>query len=57
MAHLHYSNYAGYGETAKEKYYYSQAVRVGDVIHCSGQGACSLSLPCSGLQAAVPDLM
>lgn len=39
MAHLEYSNYAGYGETAKEKYHYSQAVRVGDSIHCSGQGA------------------
>jgi enamine deaminase RidA (YjgF/YER057c/UK114 family) len=39
MAHLQYFNYAGYGETAKENYHYSQAVRVGDSIHCSGQGA------------------
>ena len=38
MAHLQYFNYAGYGETAKENYHYSQAVRVGDSVHCSGQG-------------------
>ncbi|GIZ47869.1 hypothetical protein CKM354_001094800 [Cercospora kikuchii] len=38
MAHLQYYNYPGYGERAVETYKYSQAVRVGDRIECSGQG-------------------
>lgn len=38
MSHLTYTNYEGYGELAKESYWYSQAVRVGDVIELSGQG-------------------
>lgn len=42
MAHLQYYNYPGYGERAVETYKYSQAVRVGDRIECSGQGRCHL---------------
>ena len=38
MAHLPYFNYKGFGEMASEKYWYSQAVRIGDRIECSGQG-------------------
>ncbi|TFK21034.1 endoribonuclease L-psp family protein, partial [Coprinopsis marcescibilis] len=38
MAHLQYFNYKGFGEDVKEKYWYSQAVRIGDRIECSGQG-------------------
>ena len=38
MAHLHYSNYPGYGDFAKEEYHYSQALRIGDIIELSGQG-------------------
>jgi enamine deaminase RidA (YjgF/YER057c/UK114 family) len=38
MANLEYSSYDGYGDFAGEYYWYSQAVRVGDRIECSGQG-------------------
>ncbi|KAH7377674.1 putative L-PSP endoribonuclease family protein [Pyrenochaeta sp. MPI-SDFR-AT-0127] len=38
MAHLQYSSYAGVGERNLKLYGYSQAVRVGDRIECSGQG-------------------
>ncbi|TEY31285.1 hypothetical protein BOTCAL_0806g00050 [Botryotinia calthae] len=39
MSNLKYFNYEGYGETtAKQNLWYSQAVRVGDIIECSGQG-------------------
>ncbi|KAL0563007.1 hypothetical protein V5O48_019072 [Marasmius crinis-equi] len=38
MAHLQYFSYPGYGEIATEKYWYSQAVRIGDRIEASGQG-------------------
>lgn len=43
MADLKYYDYPGYGVDAKKNYRYSQAVRVGDTIHVSGQG--SLSSP------------
>ncbi|GAA6038817.1 hypothetical protein JCM8097_002910 [Rhodosporidiobolus ruineniae] len=36
MAHLEYFNYKGFGE--KQAHMYSQAVRVGEVIQCAGQG-------------------
>lgn len=39
MAHLAYYNYEGYGQRSKENLWYSQAVRVGDIIECSGQGS------------------
>jgi hypothetical protein len=38
MAHLQYFNYPGVGEDNNKNFAYSQAVRVGDHIHCSGQG-------------------
>lgn len=38
MSTLTYFTYPGYGEEAVEKHRYSQAVRVGDRIECSGQG-------------------
>ncbi|KAF2014567.1 endoribonuclease L-psp family protein [Aaosphaeria arxii CBS 175.79] len=38
MAHLQYYSYEGVGTTNREKYSYSQAVRIGDRIECSGQG-------------------
>ncbi|KAF3053526.1 hypothetical protein E8E11_011344 [Didymella keratinophila] len=38
MSHLQYYAYKGVGERNKGKYGYSQAVRVGDRIECSGQG-------------------
>ncbi|KPM40207.1 hypothetical protein AK830_g6352 [Neonectria ditissima] len=38
MSHLKYYNYAGMGEWASENLGFSQAVRVGDRIECSGQG-------------------
>lgn len=31
--------YPGVGETNKEKYWYSQALRVGAMIECAGQGS------------------
>lgn len=30
--------YDGYGQTARESAYYSQAVRIGNRIECAGQG-------------------
>jgi hypothetical protein len=38
MSHLQYFNYPGVGERNAAAYNYSQAVRVGDRIECSGQG-------------------
>ncbi|KAI1746907.1 YjgF-like protein [Xylaria castorea] len=38
MADLKYYNYPGVGEKNREKYGFSQAVRVGDTIQISGQG-------------------
>ncbi|KAM5346251.1 hypothetical protein ACJ41O_009256 [Fusarium nematophilum] len=38
MSHLKYSVYEGPGEWARDNLGYSQAVRVGDRIECSGQG-------------------
>ncbi|KUJ14424.1 endoribonuclease-like protein L-psp [Mollisia scopiformis] len=38
MSHLTYYNYEGYGQKAQKDFGYSQAVRVGDIIECSGQG-------------------
>ncbi|OCF43879.1 endoribonuclease L-PSP [Kwoniella heveanensis CBS 569] len=38
MSELQYFNYKGYGEWAAENTGYAQAVRVGDVLHLSGQG-------------------
>ncbi|PVH80447.1 YjgF-like protein [Cadophora sp. DSE1049] len=38
MSHLEYTTYEGYGERSKENFWCSQAVRVGNVIECSGQG-------------------
>ncbi|KAL6409272.1 hypothetical protein AUP68_05644 [Ilyonectria robusta] len=37
MSHLQYYNYPGFGEWASVNLGYSQAVRVGDRIECSGQ--------------------
>lgn len=38
MADLQYYNYPGVGTSNREQFSYSQAVRVGDTIQCSGQG-------------------
>ncbi|KAL1604795.1 hypothetical protein SLS60_004335 [Paraconiothyrium brasiliense] len=38
MSHLQYYAYPGKGETARKKFKYSQAVRIGDRIECAGQG-------------------
>lgn len=38
MSNLQYYSYPGVGTKNRELYSYSQAVRVGDIIHCSGQG-------------------
>lgn len=38
MAHLQYFSYPGVGERKTEQMHYSQAVRIGDRIECSGQG-------------------
>lgn len=38
MSDLTYYNYKGWGEKAQGSFSYSQAVRVGDTIQCSGQG-------------------
>ncbi|KAJ3464893.1 hypothetical protein MRS44_009679 [Fusarium solani] len=38
MSGLQYFNYEGVGVTNNKVYSYSQAVRVGNIIKCSGQG-------------------
>ncbi|CAG7937713.1 unnamed protein product [Penicillium salamii] len=38
MSHLQYFSYKGVGETNRQKFKYSQAVRIGDRIECAGQG-------------------
>ncbi|KAE9370852.1 endoribonuclease L-psp family protein [Stipitochalara longipes BDJ] len=38
MSHLKYYSYEGFGTAMKKEVWYSQAVRVGDRIECSGQG-------------------
>lgn len=38
MSNLKYSCYAGAGEWARDNIGYSQAVRIGNRIECSGQG-------------------
>ncbi|GAQ46528.1 hypothetical protein AtubIFM55763_000916 [Aspergillus tubingensis] len=38
MSHLTYYNYEGVGKRNQQKFKYSQAVRIGDRIECSGQG-------------------
>ncbi|KAK4235435.1 hypothetical protein C8A03DRAFT_17819 [Achaetomium macrosporum] len=38
MAHLQYYAYKNIGVEKREKFSYSQAVRVGDRIECAGQG-------------------
>ncbi|KAK6902563.1 endoribonuclease L-PSP [Kwoniella mangroviensis CBS 10435] len=38
MSHLPYFAYPGSGHIKQRDFHYSQAVRIGDFIHCSGQG-------------------
>ncbi|KAH7041936.1 Endoribonuclease L-PSP/chorismate mutase-like protein [Macrophomina phaseolina] len=38
MSGLQFYTYKGWGEKAAESHYYSQAVRIGNRIECSGQG-------------------
>ncbi|KAL2888293.1 L-PSP endoribonuclease family protein [Ceratocystis lukuohia] len=38
MSHLKYYAYEGVGVNNKKKFWYNQAVRVGDRIECAGQG-------------------
>ncbi|PGH18253.1 hypothetical protein AJ79_00592 [Helicocarpus griseus UAMH5409] len=38
MSHLNYCEYEGFGQTARKNTHYNQAVRIGDIIECSGQG-------------------
>lgn len=39
MSHLTYYTYPGYGERVQKNLWYSQAVRMGDVIETAGQGS------------------
>jgi enamine deaminase RidA (YjgF/YER057c/UK114 family) len=43
MSKLEYFSYPGWGDMAKEKYHYAQAVRIGNEIKISGQGMFSLT--------------
>lgn len=45
MSHLQYFSYPGVGERNRKAYRYSQAVKVGDRIECSGQGTPVLLVP------------
>lgn len=45
MANLQYYNYPGVGTSNREQFSYSQAVRVGDTIQCSGQGESVVPIP------------
>lgn len=47
MADLKFYNYPGVGEQNKTDAWYSQAVRIGDRIECSGQGKLSSRASCS----------
>lgn len=38
MSNLQYYAYKGHGETQRVKFRYAQAVRLGDLIECAGQG-------------------
>lgn len=38
MSSLQYYNYPGVGKVNNREYSYSQAVRIGDIVKCSGQG-------------------
>jgi hypothetical protein len=38
MSGLKFYSYEGVGKRNEENYHYSQAVRLGDRIECSGQG-------------------
>lgn len=49
MSHLEYTTPAGHGQDNLKNYRYNQVVRVGDVLHISGQGASRpSSLPING---------
>lgn len=37
----HYFAYDGYGQIARESAHYSEAVRIGNLIECAGQGTTS----------------
>lgn len=41
MSHLQYFDYEGLGQRVRKDTHYSQAVRIGDIIECSGQGKSS----------------
>jgi enamine deaminase RidA (YjgF/YER057c/UK114 family) len=49
MSHLKYFSYPGVGMRNWAQYSYSQAVRVGNRIECSGQGP--PPLPCGHLRS------
>ena len=51
MSHLTYYNYDGVGKRNQVNFKYSQAVRVGDRIECSGQGRSPLDPPRSWARA------
>ncbi|KAI1164586.1 putative L-PSP endoribonuclease family protein [Nemania serpens] len=53
MADLKYYDYPGVGTDAKKTHSYSQAVRVGDTIHVSGQGGWD---PVKGLDSSPRDI-
>ncbi|CAI7653339.1 unnamed protein product [Penicillium discolor] len=38
MSNLQYFNYDGWGQKAKQNFYYTRAVRIGDRIEYAGQG-------------------
>ncbi|KAK5075035.1 hypothetical protein LTS08_001882 [Lithohypha guttulata] len=49
MSSLQYYAYSGLGEWARKHLNYSQAVRIGDQIQCSGQGGWQQNLSADGL--------
>lgn len=50
MSHLNYFNDPGVGDNNRKNFRYSQAVRIGDKIECSGQAMLLSDLPArSGL--------
>ncbi|ODN85012.1 hypothetical protein L202_00844 [Cryptococcus amylolentus CBS 6039] len=55
MSDLTYYNYKGVGEYNAEHHGYSQAVRVGDTIQCSGQGT-SILVPMTTLVGEIRSL-
>lgn len=52
MSHLTYTTPAGHGQDNLKNYKYNQVVRVGDVLHISGQGSFNFPHPDGDKQEA-----